>query len=229
MGETVRQVRRSESSGRDDGRPCRRPAGADTPGRRSSHAARGVTSLHTLGPAGTNCELAARRWFDGRGRGDVVLYPTLEAAAAGALATPGGALLAPAAYPDLHTLMYSHVDDLTLADSLVMATHRMVLARRPGADRLSTVASHPAPVALVSAGMVVSLVASNSQAASDCAEGLVDACITTEAAMSAHGLELVRDFGTVSMAFTIHVRAADGTARQRAVTAHYAPPKSSDA
>ena len=173
-------------------------------------AIRHVRSLHTLGPEGTNCALAARRWFKGQGRdGEVVLYPTFEDAARGALATVGGALVAAAAYPELNTLIYSHLDGLFVADSMVMATHRMVLARRPGTGQPVTVASHPAPVALLDDGMVVALVASNSQAAIECAGGRVDACITTDAAMELHGLELVRDFGPVAMAFTVHVRTAD--------------------
>jgi len=176
----------------------------------SGSALRQVTSLHTLGPEGTNCALAARRWFEGQGRdGEVVLYRTLEDAARGALATVGGALLAAAAYPELNTLIYSHFDRLFVADSMVMATHRMVLARRPGTGQPVNVASHPAPVALLDDGMTVTLVPSNSQAAIDCASGLADACITTDAAMELHGLELVRDFGPVAMAFTVHVRTAD--------------------
>ena len=183
-------------------------------GRATAHASgpalRQVTSVHTLGPEGTNCASAARRWFEGQGRcGEVVLYRTFEDAARGALAIAGGALLAPAAYPDLNTLIYSHLDRLYVADSMVMATHRMVLARRPGTGRPVTVASHPAPVALLEDRMVATLVSSNAQAAIDCAVGLADGCITTDAAMELHGLELVRDFGPVAMAFSVHVRTAD--------------------
>lgn len=191
----------------------------------AGQALRQVTSLHTLGPDGTNCALAAGRWFEGQGRhGHVILYRTLEDAAQGALATPGGALLAPAAYPELNTLIYSNVDHLFVADSIVTATHRMVLARRPGTGEPVHVASHPAPVALVGEGMVVRLVTSNAQAAIDCAAGLADACITTDAAMELYGLELVRDFGPVAMAFTVHPRtvdAVDASARPRVVVGYY--------
>ena len=220
MGDIVGSHRHRDTADRARGRACRR-------------VLRHVTSLHTLGPAGTNCELSARWWFERQGRcGEVVLYPSLEEAARGALASPGGALLAPAAYPDLHTLIYSHVDQLFVADSMVMATHRMVLARRPGTGVPVTVASHPAPVALLGDSMAVTLVASNSQAAEDCADGLVDASITTGVAMELHGLELVRDFGPVSMAFTVHARTADAAGhpgRPGAAVAHYDHGGSSDA
>ncbi|MGH9226515.1 MAG: bacilysin biosynthesis protein BacA [Acidimicrobiales bacterium] len=166
-----------------------------------------MTSLHTLGPAGTNCELAAQEWFAREGRpGTVVLHPTLEDAAEQASRTPGAALLVAVAYPNLHTLVYAHIGRLVLADSIITMTHNMVLARRPGVAIPSSAASHPAPAGLVPEGLAVRLVTSNTQAALDCAAGAVDACITTLPAMRENDLDLVRDFGPIAMAFTVHVR-----------------------
>jgi hypothetical protein len=166
-----------------------------------------VTVLHTLGPEGTNCELAARTWFDRAGvDGEVILHPTLEEAADAVLGQPGAALLACIAYPELHTLIYTRYHRLVLVDSLIMPTHSMVLAARTSRPTIRTVATHPAPVTLVPDGAAVQLVTSNSQAARDCADGLVDACITTAPAMVEHGLELVQDFGPLSMGFTVHAQ-----------------------
>jgi CheY-like chemotaxis protein len=168
---------------------------------------RSIGALHTLGPAGTNCELAARTWFERRGEsGDVVLHPSFEAAADAAVRTPGAALLSCIAYPDLHTVLYSHLDELVLVDCLIIPTHGMVLAVRPDGGTLRTVASHPAPSSLAPEGTELRLATSNSEAARSCAAALVDACITTRAAMEAHGLALARDFGSVSMGFTVHAR-----------------------
>ena len=170
----------------------------------------GVGSLHTLGPAGTNCERAAHEWFASERRaGTVVLHDTLEQAAAAVAHTPGAALMAPVAYPDLHRLIYAHLEALELAASHIANTHSMVLARRPGAEALRSVATHPAPDQLVPAGAEARTAASTSQAAVDCAAGLADGCITTLPAMESNGLELVHDFGPVAMAFTIHVRRAE--------------------
>jgi hypothetical protein len=183
------------------------PSGTGSAGPSSAPRFPAVTSLHTLGPAGTNCELAAHEWFAIQGRpGTVVLHSTLEEAASEAARTPGAALMAPVAYPNLHTLVYAHLDSLELADSLITQTHNMVLARRPGVDFPRCVASHPAPVGLVPAGSTIRLVASNAQAALDCAGGEVDGCITTLPAMESNRLELVRDYGPVAMAFTVHIR-----------------------
>jgi hypothetical protein len=179
----------------------------ETTGLPTTNRAARITSLHTLGPTGTNCELAARTWFERQGyEGEVVLHPTLEEAAAAAAATPGAALMAAIAYPELHSLIYANFQNLVLVDCLIMPTYGMVLAARPGLRYIDTVATHPAPASLVPDGFEVTFVASNSQAARDCAAGLVDACITTEAAMQEHGLELVRDFGSLSMGFSVHAR-----------------------
>lgn len=169
-----------------------------------------VASLHTLGPAGTNCERAAFEWFAGQRRvGTVVLHDTLEAAAAAVASTPGAALMVPVAYPELHRLVYAHLETLELAASHITMTHNMVLARRPGTEALRTVATHPAPDQLVPAGCQILTAASTSKAATDCAAGLADACITTLPAMESSGLQLIHDFGPVAMAFTIHVRRSE--------------------
>lgn len=48
------------------------------------------------------------------------------------------------------------------------------------------------------------IVSSNSQAAIDCANGEVDACITTIKACEDCGLSIIQDFGEVPMAFILH-------------------------
>lgn len=167
---------------------------------------RRVREIHTLGPAGTNCERAAREWLARAGRrGRVVLHPTLEAAAA-ALPVDGRAgLMGCIAYPDLHTLMFANLGRLRLADCLITATHPMVLAAREARQPRSVV-THPAPRLLVPAGVTeVILTTSNARAADECAAGRADGCITTGAAAEDRGLILLRDFGPIHMGFTIHV------------------------
>ncbi len=166
-----------------------------------------IVVLHTLGPAGTNCEAAAHAWFRRLGGvGRVELHPTLELAVERMPEDDTHALLGCVVYPDLHTLVFSNLDRLELADCFIFPTFNMLFAKRPGVAHLSSVASHPAPRHLVPAGLKVSLVNSNSQAALDCANGIVDACITTLPAAQKHGLQIVNDHGPVPMGFTIHVR-----------------------
>lgn len=167
-----------------------------------------VRTLHTLGPAGTNCEEAAHFWFHKRTqRGEVKLYPSLEAALAAMPQAPGHALLACAVYPQLHTLVFSNLRQLAMADAFVMPTLEMVLASRDGSTP-RVVATHPAPQGLVPASMQRVLVSSNAQAAVECAEGRTDGCITTSKAAASHGLHIVANHGAVPMTFTLHLPTA---------------------
>src|SRR5262245_307331 len=164
-----------------------------------------VRLIRTLGPKGTNCEMAAHFWFRSRMiDGKVVLHPTLEDAVGHLRDEEHSALLACAVYPELHKLVFSNLSWLALADSFIIPTYSMLLASR-GTELLRTVATHPAPQGLVPPGVEVVLVTSNAQAACDCARGLVDGCITTQPAAEEHGLRILRDFGPVPMDFTIHV------------------------
>lgn len=166
-----------------------------------------VAVLHTLGPTGTNCEAAAYAWFRRQGGvGRVELHSTLEQAVERMPEDDTHALLGCVVYPELHTLVFSNLDRLALADCFIFPTFNMLLARRPDVMQVRSVASHPAPKHLVPAGLEVHLVNSNAQAALDCAGGIVDACITTLPAAQRHGLQIVNDHGPVPMGFTIHVR-----------------------
>ena len=63
--------------------------------------------IHTLGPQGTNCELAATTWFKELNiEGKVVLHPTLEIAAQEIKDSKHDLLLGCAVYPDLHKLVF---------------------------------------------------------------------------------------------------------------------------
>jgi hypothetical protein len=166
-----------------------------------------IRTLHTLGPYGTNCELAAQRWFDRVGSsGSVVLYPTLEAAADRVVNSSSGALIACAAYPQLHTLIYSRLGRMTMADCMMMPTHNMVIARRRDARKLESISVHHAPEALVPGTFATRLPAmSNSAAAHSCRAGAADACITTMPAAIREGLEIMHDFGPIVLGFSVHI------------------------
>ncbi|WP_409180693.1 hypothetical protein F9C11_29940 [Amycolatopsis sp. VS8301801F10] len=168
--------------------------------------------IHTLGPAGTNCEAAARHYLEKNGYrdGSVVLYDTLEDAVEHVLDEPAdSALLGCIVYPRLHEIVFDHLDSLALRECFTMPTHRMVLAKPAGSPEIgprSTVLCHPAPVQLLDGrGLDVRLATSNAAAARQCAAGEADACITTIVAAGAAGLDIVEDFGPVPMGFSIHV------------------------
>ncbi|MEP3295861.1 MAG: prephenate dehydratase [Pseudoruegeria sp.] len=166
-----------------------------------------IKKIRTLGPTGTNCEAAARHWSTQHGLDtDVELHDTLETAMELTLTEEGTALLGCVVYPDLHQLVFPHLSQMKLADVFLFDTFNMVLATRQGNQDFQMVATHPAPQSLVNSDYPIKLVSSNSEAAKICASGQADACITTLPAAKAQGLEIVRNFGTVPMGFTIHVR-----------------------
>lgn len=164
-----------------------------------------ISTLHTLGPTGTNCEAAAHEWFARQGRkGKVSLHPTLEIAVEKMEYNISSALLACVVYPELHTLVFSNLKRLSLIDCFIFPTHNMVLASRDGKIPKS-VSTHPAPQHLVPSWLLErSFVNSNAQAAINCADGITDACITTLVAANASQLYVLEDFGLVPMGFTIH-------------------------
>jgi len=167
-----------------------------------------IRVIHTLGPAGTNLEMAANHWFSTRGRGpDVRLHRTLEEAIPGLSEEGHEALLACAVYPDLHSLVFQNLGLLAMVDSFILPTYDMVYATRPDTAQVRTIVSHPAPQSLARRavpGVAPTLVTSNSQAARDCARGAADACITTSKSAADHGLEIRRNFGGVPMVYTLH-------------------------
>ncbi|GGE59525.1 hypothetical protein [Priestia taiwanensis] len=181
--------------------------GLSVPQNKQDHA---ITIIHTLGPKGTNCEKAGRLWLECQGvQGEVFLHGTLEEALIHVKKTEGSALLGCAVYPDLHHIVFKNLTDLELIDSFIMPTYNMVLASREPIElnHDTSIASHPAPVNLAHAiSDNISLVNSNSQAAVDCLEGKVDACVTTIKAANEKGLIVIKDFGEVPMCFTIHGR-----------------------
>lgn len=168
----------------------------------------GICVIHTLGPSGTNLEMAAHHWFGVHGRpADVRLHSSLESAIPGLTGDGHEALLACAVYPDLHSLVFENLGRLAMVDSFILPTYDMVFATRADTTEVRCVVSHPAPQSLVrrvSAGCSVNLVLSNSQAAKDCARGAADACVTTSKAAVDNGLAIRRSFGPVPMVYTLH-------------------------
>lgn len=169
-----------------------------------------ITALHTLGPADTNSEHAARVWLRARGIDDpaaVRLFPTIEEGIEALPPDPSVGLLACVVYPDLHQVVFRNLRRLRIVDCIVVDTHDMVLAARHGdAVAFRRVASHPAPVALLPDGAEHVPATSNVTAAIACAGGAVDACITTAPAAATQGLRVVQNFGPVPMGFSVHAQ-----------------------
>lgn len=168
--------------------------------------------IYTLGPEGTNCAAAAQWWFDAKAEfitsddsgARIVLHKSLEQAFEHLAEKRNGYLLSCAAYPDLHTLIFTRLREMELFDSFIMPTHSMVLAGRCSPSQIKMVATHPAPQSLVARTYEKIFASSNADAAVLCSKGKADACITTLVAAERNGFSIIQDFGKVPMAFLIH-------------------------
>jgi prephenate dehydratase len=164
-------------------------------------------TIHTLGPSGTNCEMAAKRWADDKGLDvNIMLYDTLEDAQK-MIKESTDYLLACIVYPDLHNLVFDNIKGMKLLDCFIVNTFEMVLAAKSVYAEIKNVVSHPAPVSLINERFNdIELTSSNSNAAILTKQGLYDGCITTLVAANEHGLKVIENFGEIEMGFTIHGR-----------------------
>lgn len=173
-----------------------------------------VHQVHTLGPSGTNCERAGLHW---RGRkcpsAQIRLHGSIEEAAEAVALREDAVFVGVAAYPHLHSVIYGHIQLLRILDVFIANTDEMVLASRTGAMP-EVCATHPAPERLLPSEITRHFSSSNVAAAEDCIKGLADGCITTRRAIDRFDLKIVRSFGSVPMAFTIHGPHAAGGADQ---------------
>lgn len=175
-----------------------------------------MMTIHTLGPAGTNCEKAAYTWLNNNNKkGEVRLYNTLESAAEFMAQDENNndVLLGCIVYPYLHHLVFKNLQNLKLVDCFVMDTYNMLLASRyDSVEKIKSVGSHPAPQDLIHQikgirnNIPIELFNSNSEAARQCAVGVVDGCITTLFAAEQCRLNILADFGPVPMGFSIHAK-----------------------
>lgn len=173
-------------------------------GNKMSRELKSIRTVHTLGPTGTNCELAAKIWTQQhRINGEIKLHASLELAIEEAKKDPYSVLLSCVVYPDLHKLVFNNLNTMEFVDSIITDTYRMVLASKT-LDGHKVIVSHPAPASLIDSGRVVIFASSNSQAALDYMYGIGDACITTSECARRFNMHIIEDYGTIPMLFALH-------------------------
>ncbi|MDM3592801.1 prephenate dehydratase domain-containing protein [Proteus mirabilis] len=170
-----------------------------------------MINIHTLGPAGTNCEKAAYYWLNKNNQqGNIILHPTLETAVKEMEVSANSLLLGCIVYPFLHNIVFNNLSFIKLTDCFVMDTHNMLFASRfNNIKEIKKLGSHPAPQDLFRKITELDniervLFNSNSEAALQCGLGRVDGCITTLSAAKKYHLNILYDFGPVPMGFSIH-------------------------
>lgn len=172
----------------------------------------------SLGPEGTNIAQASRLWLKRMGltaKSEVILGNTPEICLGVARnITEDGVLpifWTCAVYsresefffgnPDIYAF---YIQEPMLLDSMQLATRHELHLQAAGGEipKQWRISSHPSPQHLIKVlGCEIILVNSNSAAAKHCAEGLSEACITTEEGRKIYGLEMIHVFGSPLMIF----------------------------
>lgn len=168
-----------------------------------------------LGPVGTNIGQAAEKWSREIGIQDkveIIFLATPEECLQSAREVDEdgviGIFWTCAVYFKLNELFFNNPDTFPFFINYTMDLDEMQLATRPeklneinnSVPEIWLIASHPSPAPLMS-GWDIKLVNSNSAAALECQNKVVDACITTEAARVSTGLVKIHSFGSPPMVF----------------------------
>lgn len=181
----------------------------------------------TLGPAGTNSELAAERFAQVRRLpGSIGLRNSYEDGADLVVQGEARYLVVAAAYNGLSDLVYANSRTLAVAECFTLPTHPFVLAAPCGAKYDSrgnfTVGVHPAPARLLDrircrhprVALHAVSASSNSIAAKMAAKRYVDLALTTAPAAYAEGLRVLTTIGEVRMAWVV-LKRVNGRANAR--------------
>ncbi len=183
-------------------------------------AGHGVSTIATLGPAGTSSETAARKLIErltqeGGKPALAVLHPTYETAAAAVAEGVADLVVVANAY--------AHIDQLYMnpALSLVGAFHHrtpdygIAVDARRTTPAVMTVASHPAPTPLIdelmpdvhSLGEIIPA-SSTSAAAIAARSAQADAALTTRAAAEIYGLTFISETRPIEMLWSVFCSAS---------------------
>jgi len=168
--------------------------------------------FYILGPEGTNIEMASKKWanhlkIDSKSKFYYYETPEICANKAKLINHPNifPIFVTCAVYYKLDTLFFLNPDCYTFIHHYYMKLDQMQLAAKRNTDKIPAewvIASHPSPKSLIlHLSNKIYETTSNSKAAQLCAEGMVDACITTETARKLYNLKTLHIFGSAVMIF----------------------------
>jgi len=182
-----------------------------------------MTTIGTLGPAGTSSEQAALYLWADRG-GDappaIRLYDTYEAAGNALRSGAVSHFVIANAYSGVHSFYMD--PGLILASAFLFDTPHYGIAVSPGhrVPAQARIATHPAPVALISELLPerysvadILYASSTSAAAVHAHRRETDLALTTQPAAKAHALEFISRTRTIRMLWSVFVVRDAGAAR----------------
>jgi prephenate dehydratase len=172
-----------------------------------------ITSIATLGPAGTSSEQAALYLWADRGQNappSIQLHDTYEAAGEALRAKNASHVVVANAYAGIHSFYMD--PSLFFAGAFLFDTPHYGIAISPGhrVPAKARIATHPAPVALVgellpkeyAVGEIL-YATSTSAAAGQAHRRETDLALTTQPAAKAHALEFISRTRTIRMLWSV--------------------------
>lgn len=165
-------------------------------------------TIATLGPKGTCSEKAALYYMQSQKmNGQVALYPTFEE---GVIAIKEGkamCVIIPSAYRELNEIIFEERMNVEIVDVFKLDTDELVVANIGDVHEIKKVASHASPLRLAQEyfknNVEIILSNSNSDSVNMLLAGKVDACITTLECVKFHKLNILFNFGAVSMGWNV--------------------------
>lgn len=165
----------------------------------------------TLGPAGTCSENASMHYIQlKKGTGQVKLYASFEDAVEAVINKEADYMVVPSAYRKLADIIFQKRLCVEIVDVFQMETPGLVIADKGKGVPIRIIASHSSPLGLAKEyfGSEVEYVISksNGDSAKLLLDGKVDACITTVKCVNLYNLNVVFDFGPISMGWNVMKR-----------------------
>ncbi len=162
------------------------------------------SKVSTLGPANTNSHHAARLFMETNGiEGEPILTKTAEDSFDLLVKDSVTFCVVCNLYPDIHKLYIPHLTAVTACDVFLYYAS-MGLFKRPDVGEIHSVAAPITSTVFVKDHPFRVIIAdSNAKAAIMCNQGEVDAAVGTKEALEGLNLEVVEDYGTFTVPYTV--------------------------
>ena len=163
--------------------------------------------VSTLGPVNTNSHHAAKLFMKMKNiKGEPLLTETAEESFDLLLEDKVTYCVVCNLYPDIHKLYIPHLKIVTAGEVFIYHA-TMGLYKRPGIKKIETAAAPiTSTVFIKDQPFQVVIATSNAEAVAMCSRGEVDAAIGTAEAAQGLNLEIVEDYGTFNVPYTVFTK-----------------------
>jgi prephenate dehydratase len=165
-------------------------------------------TISTLGPPGTCSEYSSEYFLNANNfTGQIILFNSFEEAIEALIAQKSDIAIVPSAYQNFAKLLFNNRDYIKITSSFILETPELAIAgKNSNSYIVKKVATHPSPSSMIEnyyPDVEIIFAESNSKAAIMLIEGKVDACLTTSICIEKYGLNVIKNFGSISMSWNV--------------------------